>query len=398
MHPSEEIRGEKSTKLSHKRIVLGVTGSIAAVETIKLARELLRHDAEVIPVMTQSATKIIHPNALEFATGKKPILYLTGKTEHVSYCGSVKNPVHLLLICPCTANTLSKVAYGIDDTPVTTFATTALGSGIPILIIPAMHLSMYDDQIIKENIGKCKNIGIRFIDPRIQGSKAKMPEIDEIIATIIREIGSCDLKEKTVLIIGGSSTEEIDEVRTVSNRSTGKTAISLATASFYRGAHISLYYGTSATKIPSFIPTKHFTSVHELLDFLKNINLNKFDLILICAALSDYIPEKKKGKISSGQETLTIPFHPAPKIIEILRKKAPKATLIGFKLEPHKIHIQNKAYSFLQKYHLDYVVGNTLQSIGGEKTEVWIVDKQNHLSHKRDRKNFIADFILDTIT
>ncbi|HEC72138.1 MAG TPA: hypothetical protein ENI36_00875, partial [Thermoplasmatales archaeon] len=119
MHPVEEIKGEKSNKLSNKRIVVGITGSIAAVETVKLCRELIRHGAEVYPVMTESATKIIHPDALEFATGKKPILRLTGKIEHVELCGKTRNPADLLLIVPCTANTISKIALGIDDTPVT---------------------------------------------------------------------------------------------------------------------------------------------------------------------------------------------------------------------------------------------------------------------------------------
>ena len=162
MHPADEIRGSKSKRLSKKRIVLAVTGSIVAVETIKLSRELIRHGAEVFPVMTPSATKIIHPDSLWFATGNKPIIELSGKTEHVSFCGRVKNPADLLLISPCTANTISKIAHGIDDTAVSTFATTAIGSGVPILIVPAMHLSMYDHKIIQENIKKCKKAGFKI--------------------------------------------------------------------------------------------------------------------------------------------------------------------------------------------------------------------------------------------
>jgi phosphopantothenoylcysteine decarboxylase/phosphopantothenate--cysteine ligase len=168
MHPVDEIRGIKSKKLTNKKIILSVTGSIAAVETIKLSRELIRHGAEIIPVMSQNATKIIHPDALWFATGNKPIIQLTGATEHVTLCGKVKNPIDLQLICPCTANTISKIALGIDDTTVTTFATTALGSEIPIIIVPAMHISMYKHPILQKNIKNCKKIGIKFIDPIIE--------------------------------------------------------------------------------------------------------------------------------------------------------------------------------------------------------------------------------------
>ena len=168
MHPSDEIRGVKSIRLSKKRIVLGVTGSIAAVECVRLSRELIRHGAEVFPVMTHSATKIIHPGSLEFATGNGPIIELSGKTEHVSFCGRVEKPVDLLLILPCTANTISKIAHGVDDTSVTTFATTAIGSGIPILVVPAMHLSMYDHKIVQESPlirNPNKNYRVKDISP-----------------------------------------------------------------------------------------------------------------------------------------------------------------------------------------------------------------------------------------
>ena len=134
MHPADDIRGIKSSKLSNKKIILGITGSIAAVETIKLARELIRHGASVFPVMTKSATKILHPDSLEYATSEIPVLELTGQTEHVMHCGITKNHADLFIIYPCTANTISKIAHGIDDTPVTTYATTSIGSNIPMII------------------------------------------------------------------------------------------------------------------------------------------------------------------------------------------------------------------------------------------------------------------------
>jgi len=225
MHPADEIRGSKSKILSNKKIVLAVTGSIAAVETILLSRELIRHGAEVFPVMSPNATKIIHPDSLWFATGNKPILELSGKTEHIFFCGKVNNPADLLLISPCTANTISKIAHGIDDTVVTTFATTAIGSGVPILIAPAMHISMYDHKILQENIKKCKEVGVKFVEPQVEKNKAKMADIYEIVSNVIRETGRKDLSNKKILVIGGPSREVIDDVRAITNRSSGKTAI-----------------------------------------------------------------------------------------------------------------------------------------------------------------------------
>ncbi|HEX08663.1 MAG TPA: bifunctional phosphopantothenoylcysteine decarboxylase/phosphopantothenate--cysteine ligase CoaBC, partial [Thermoplasmatales archaeon] len=378
MHPADEIRSTKSNLLSKKQIILGITGSIAAVETIKLSRELIRHGAEVIPVMTPNATKIIHPDAIWFATGKKPIIELTGETEHISYCGRVKKPADILLICPCTANTISKIAHGIDDTSVTTFATTALGSKIPIIVVPAMHLSMYDHKIIQENIKKCKKNGIKFIEPKIEKNKAKLPEIEEITANIIREINKEKLTDKKILIIGGPTSEPIDDVRIITNRSSGKTAISLAKNAFYNGAQTELWYGkTASEKPPSFIKTTFFETTNDLLKMINKSNLKKYDIIILCAAISDYLPEKQRGKISSGKNKLILELKPSQKIIKNIREetKTSKTKIIAFKLETKKENLKEKATKLLKQNNIDYVIGNTTKNLGKNENEIWIFSK-----------------------
>ncbi len=397
MHPADEIRGVKSKKLTKKSIVIAVTGSIAAVETIKLSRELIRHGAEVIPIMTPSSTKIIHPNALWFATGNKPITELTGQTEHVFFCGQIKNQVDLLLICPCTANTVSKIAHGIDDTVVTTFATTAIGSGVPILIVPAMHLSMYDHKIVQKNIDICKKIGIKFIEPKIEKNKAKMAELDEVISYVFRETSKQDFLGKKLLIIGGPTAESIDDVRIITNRSSGKTAIELAKNAFYHGANVELWYGSGLEIPPDFININNFESINDLLELLIKKNLKKYDIIILCAALSDYIPKKQKGKISSGKDKLVIEMSPAQKIISKLREKSPNSTIIGFKLEGKKDILYKRAFNLLKKNNLDYVVGNTLSGINKDENEIWIINKKGKSNHKKGNKVQLADYILDNI-
>lgn len=394
MHPSDEIRGVKGNILSNKRIVLGITGSIASVECVRLSRELVRYGAEVFPVMTSAATKIIHPDSLEFATGHKPILELTGETEHVSLCGMVKEPADLFLISPCTANTISKIAHGIDDTPVTTFATTAVGSGIPILIVPAMHLSMYNHKVVQGNIEKCKKIGIKFVEPYITESKAKMADISEIVARLIRETGKRDMVKKNVLVIGGATAEPIDDVRIISNRSSGKTAVWLAENAFVRGADVELWYGCSRGPVPDYINTVKFESVKNLMELLTK-DLNKFDVIIICAAISDYIPKKREGKIPSGEKKLVLEMSPAPKIIEKLREKAPNSKIVGFKLEEKQDGLTDVAYEFLKKNKLDFVVANTISGLEDNKNKVWIVDKKGNSTKREGSKKILADYILD---
>ena len=397
MHPSDDIRGSKSNRLSGKRIVLAVTGSIAAVETIKLARELIRHGAEIIPVMSPSATKIIHPDSLWFATGKKPIVELSGATEHVSYCGRVKDSADLLLICPCTANTISKIAYGIDDTGVTTFATTAIGSDVPILIVPAMHLSMYDHKIIQENIKKCKKAGIKFIEPNIEKNKAKMPNIGEIVANVIRLNGKQNLSKKKVLIIGGPTAEHIDDVRLVTNRSSGKTAVLLAKSSFYQDADVELWYGQGYEPVPDWIKKIEYTSLNDLLKLVKTKKLKRFDIIILCAALSDYIPKKQKGKIPSGKDKLVVEMHPAPKIIPILRKRAPKTKIVGFKVEEKKDKLKEKSMNLLKNNKLDFVIGNTISGFSSDKNEIEIFNNKGKSANKKGKKEILVDYILNSI-
>ena len=164
---------------------MGVCGSIACIESPKIAREFMRHGAEVTVVMSKSAQKIITPWAFECITGKKTITEITGVCEHVEYCGEHKGRADFFVISPATANTLSKVANGIDDTAVTTFATTAIGSGMSVILAPAMHKSMYKNAFVSENLAKLEKSGIKIVKPEMEEGKAKlgwMKTVDAVLS------------------------------------------------------------------------------------------------------------------------------------------------------------------------------------------------------------------------
>lgn len=397
MHPADELRGKKTNKLLHKRIVLGVSGSIAAVECVKLARELIRHGAVVYPVMTPAAIRIIHPDALEFATGHKPVVQLTGQTEHVSWCGLVKDPVDLLLISPCTANTLSKIARGIDDTPVTTCATTALGSGVPILLVPAMHLSMYDHKIVQKNMKICKDHGVFVMSPFLSGNKAKLPEVSEIVQTVIRTIGKRDLVNKKILIIGGATAEPVDDIRVLTNRSSGRTAVSLSMNAFERGADVELWYGSGTEPVPPGIIVRRFETIADLLKLLKARRLKKFDGVVVCAALANYIPKKQNGKIPSGKKGFCIECSQAPVVLEKLRSKFSEAKIIAFKTEEKKSNVKSRTQQLLKRYRLDGAVGNTLAGFGGDFNEVLLLPKKGKITWMKGKKEELGSVILDLL-
>ena len=163
-------------------IVLCVTGSIAATESIKLAREFRRNGMDVKCFMSDAACEIIHPNAMEFATGSEVITKLTGKIEHVKYAQE-----DLILVAPATANTISKFAHKIADDAISTLLITAYGHDTPIIFVPSMHDSMY--KAIEENIDKIKQEGsATFINPRMDEGKAKFPSKDNIVLESLRTV------------------------------------------------------------------------------------------------------------------------------------------------------------------------------------------------------------------
>jgi len=384
-HPVEDIKGTKSKKLAGTTIVLGVTGSIAAVGTVKLVRELLRHGAEVYPVMTAAAAEIIHPYSLEFASGHTPITRITGKVEHVALAG-IDKPMDILLIAPATANTISKLACAIDDTPVTTFATTAIGSGKKVLMVPAMHHSMYLHPIVRENIRKLEGIGVSFLMPKIEENKAKLPSNASIVSWLIRQRNLMSHPErtgKTVLLIGGASSEAVDDVRTITNVSSGNSAVSLATAAFELGYDLTFFYGTSPAVVPGFIQKTDFTGIDDLTKSVRSLSQEKrkFDIVINVAALSDFTPEQHgaKGKIPSQEKELTLTLKQTGKLLPKLRKWFPDAVLVGYKLESggkvrtSKQELIKKARTLMNDAGCGLVVANELKDVGHDTSSVHIL-------------------------
>jgi len=394
MHPVEELRGSASTLLRGKRILFGVTGSIAAVESVRLARELIRHGADVYPVMTPTATRILHPDSLEFATGHRPVTQLSGQIEHVQWCGMVPDPVDLVILPGCTANTISKIAHGIDDTPVTTCVTTALGSQIPVLIVPAMHKSMYSNRFVQASLKDCKQAGITILEPRMDRTKAKLPEFPVIVSTVLRLLSPMTLAGRRLLVIGGATAEAVDDIRLLTNRSSGKMAVALAVAAYERGAAVDLWYGNASEPVPSFITLSPFTSTQDLLGLVRRRPIKSYDGVIVCAAIANYIPRRAKGKIPSGKDELVIACRPAPKVLEALRNKAPEVPIIAFKAEVAKARLKREAQRLITTYRLQGAVGNTLTAFAADDAEILILSKTGKAVWRTGKKRVLAGEIL----
>ena len=363
-----------SKSLEEKTIVLGITGSIASVRCVELARELRRRGADVHAVMTDAARRIIHPEAMRYATGNAVITEITGNVEHVDFCG-FGGRASLLLIAPCTANTIGKIANGIDDTSVTTFTATAFGSGIPIVIVPAMHESMYDHPIVIENIGKLTGLGVEFVNPVTEEGAAKIAGNEEIVLRVERALGKNTLAGKKILITGGATAEAIDPIRILTNRASGRTGVELALAAFRRGADVTLvhrgcigiqgiceFYVESAADMTG-------TVIEEL--------GKGYDLLISAAAISDFTVSPSKDKIKSAKE-LTLRLKPAPKLIKEARRKYPGLNIIGFKAETGitEDELIKRARKSMDSSHLCMVVANDVSSggMGTEENDVYLID------------------------
>lgn len=391
-----DITATWSDSLSGKLIVVGVTGSIAAVRAVDLIRSLIRRGAEVRCVMSPAAQKILHPQALEYASSNSVITEITGKVEHVELCGDMGS-ADLLLIAPATASTIGKMAHGIDDTPVTTFATTAIGSRKPVLVVPAMHEAMYRHPAVIRNLEALQAMGVYLINPKIEEGRAKIADAERVVLEAERLLGKKDLAGKRILVTSGSTAERIDPIRILTNRASGRTGTEIALEAYRRGAEVAIVH-RSMQDLP-FIEI-HAESAREMLDAVMQELPKGYDVLISAAAIADYTLDPAKEKIKSGQE-LTLVLKPTQKLLGVVRSAYPDLKLVGFKAETGVAEeaLEKRAMDSMQSYGLDLVVANDVGAggIGREDNRVLIIDSRGRKVAAEGRKSLIARKIVDAI-
>lgn len=406
-HTSKEIIGSKSNELVGKKIILCITGSVAAIKSTEIARELMRRGAEVYAVMTKHSQQIIHPDMVEWATGNPVVTELTGKIEHVSYAGEHVNQADLILVAPSTANTIGKVAAGIDDTPVTTTLTTGIGSGIPVIIAPAMHASMYNHPIVIKNIEKLQKHNIEVLMPRIEEGKAKIPETMEIVHSVISKLDiKKDLSGKKILLTAGPTRAYLDAFRYITNPSSGKMGVALAKNAYDRGAKVTLVYGPGTTKPPTNVKTIPIISTEDMLNaVIEELKNQKYDISILSAAAADYGAfDRKMEKTPSGKDEWIINLKPLPKIVEKVKKIDNSVYLVGFKAEYNVSddELVERAYSRMIQTGMDMIIANDVSrsntGFGSDTNEVFIIDSKRNIDHiKLIDKYTVAKRILDKV-
>jgi phosphopantothenoylcysteine decarboxylase/phosphopantothenate--cysteine ligase len=401
MHPTKKLKCSKSKLLDGKKIVVAVSSSIAAIETPKLMRELIRHGAEVYCIATEETKKIIGEYSLEFGCGNKVSYDITGSIEHVM----LYDICDAMIIYPATANIISKISLNIADNIVNTTATMFFEKK-PIFIVPAMHQNMLDT--IDNHLSNLKNKkNIYVVSPKMEEEKAKVPSIEDVVLDVIEKLNNKSKnicknesknKSKKVLILSGGTAEFIDKVRVISNLSSGKTGYLLAGAFCRDGFDVEVIHALGIEP-PYYVKSHKVLTAKEMLN--KALELGKdADIIISCAAISDFTPEEQiEGKIKSDKDVV-IKLKRNPKVLAELRRAFPDKIIVGFKAEYglEKRELVDIATKKLKEYDLDFIVANDLSKhyFGDDYNEVILIGK-NKLRELKGKKSEIMEKIKNEI-
>ena len=395
-HVSKEIIGLESNALTGKKIVLCITASVAAYKAIDLSRLLMRNGAEVYPVMSKSTeSKLLTKEILDWATGNKTVTELTSGLEHIALANYGKSD--LILVYPCTANTLGKFVNGIEDSPVTTVLSVAFGSRIPIVIAPAMHEAMYENIIIAENIQKLKSLGVSILEPSISEDKAKVISADSVVQFVINKIGNNKERMKSnvnVLVTAGSTVEYIDSVRILTNLSSGKMGLNIAQQCLDKGFNVTLVYGHGTLNIPD-DPRMNIIRVRTTEEMFKAVRertlRGKQHVVFHAAAVADFTishsSKNRSYKMDTRNGTKTLKLVPTAKIVDSIKEFDKKVFLVAFKTEYDILEelLIKKAFDKLRECNGDLIVANDVSrrgcDFGSDTNEVYIIDREKNITH-----------------
>ena len=412
-HISKEIIGIHSNILKGKKIVLCITASVAAYKAVDLSRMLMRNGAEVYPVMSKSTkSRLLTEEIMNWATGNKTVSELTSDLEHIALANYGKSDI--VVVYPCTANTLGKFANGIEDNPVTTVLSVAFGSRIPIVIAPAMHEAMYENIIISENIKKLKSLGVSVLEPSITEDKAKVISAEKVVQFVIDKIGIKKGKIMSginVLVTAGSTVEYIDSVRILTNLSSGKMGLNIAQQCLDKCFNVTFVYGHGSLNIPD-DPRMNIIRIkttEEMLKVVKERILNdKQHIVFHAAAVADFSilhsSKKMPNKMDTRNGTKTIKLVPTTKIVDKIKQFDNKIFLVAFKAEYgiSKELLVKRALAKLNECNGDLIVANDVSrkgcDFGSDTNEVYIIDKEKDIIHiPLDSKKEIARNLLEIV-
>ena len=391
--------------LKGKKIVLGITGSIAAYKSCLIIRALIKHGAEVQVVITPSGKEFITPITLSALTHKPVISEFFSQRD-----GTWHSHVDLglwadaMLIAPCTASTLGKMAHGVADNML---ITTYLSMKAPVFIAPAMDLDMYQHPSTQANLQQLKSYGNHIIEPAsgflasgLEG-KGRMEEPERIVEQLDKFFNStADLQGKHIMITAGPTYEKIDPVRFIGNYSSGKMGYALAEECYRRGAEVTLISGPVSLSCSEGIRRIDVESCEEMYEQAIKAFPQQHAAIL-CAAVADFKPENvAETKIKREKDDLLLRLKPTQDIASTLGKmKTSDQRIIAFALETNNEELNAKQK--LEKKNADFIVMNSTRNPGttfqSDENQITIIHKEGKKEYAKKPKTDVAKDIVDEL-
>ena len=376
------------------KVLLCLTGSAAIMRAPELAREFSRWGAEVRVVMSPSASQLLSPTLMHWATGREVVTSLTGEIEHIK----LSEWADAVVVAPATASTLGKLAWGIADTPVTATVIAASGLGKPIFLAPAMHASMYLSGPVQDSVGRLRERGFVLLGPVLAEGRAKMMEPHEIVLRVMFHRPP-DLRGVRVAVTAGPTVEPIDGVKMISNFSSGKMGIAVARMAALRGAEVVLIYGPGTERPPEGVRTIRVRTTREMKEALEEEVRKGVEVVVAAAADQDLMVEKPFQRKLRSTETVELRLVPAPRVADGIKRLSPGTFLVGFKAERgvSEEELVSRAEEKLRA-GFDLVVANDLSLPGagfGEDTNDVVLVHRSGRERMRGRKEEIAHRILD---
>jgi phosphopantothenoylcysteine decarboxylase/phosphopantothenate--cysteine ligase len=391
--------------LKDKKIVVGISGGIAAYKSAELVRAFIKKGAFVKVIMTKNATEFITPLTMQTLSGNPVFIdmYSLIKDFEMAHI-SLAEYADIFVVAPATANVIGKIASGIADDLLTT---TIMATKSPVLICPAMNTNMYMNPIVKENVAKLASNGYCFVEPgygelacKTEGT-GRLAELSHIIEEVESILTEKDFVGEKVLVTAGPTREPFDPVRYITNYSSGKMGYAMATMARRRGADVVLISGPTSLQPPSGVKFLSVSSAMKMRDAVMN-HLAGSTVIIKSAAVADYKPlTQSKSKIKKQDGPLAISLELNPDIIsEISKKKEKNQILVGFAMESENL-IKNANKKLIEK-NMDFIVANDLTEEGaGFQTDtniIKIIRRGGHVeSLPKMEKIEVASAILDRI-
>ncbi len=390
--------------LKGKKIVLGITGSIAAYKSCLIIRELIKRGAEVQVVITPAGKEFITPITLSALTHNPVISEFFSQRD-----GTWNSHVDLglwadaMLIAPCTASSIGKMANGIADNML---ITTYLSMKAPIFIAPAMDLDMYKHPSTQANLEKLKEYGNNIIEPAsgylasgLEG-KGRMEDPEKIVETLDRQFSKKDLRGKQIMITAGPTYEKIDPVRFIGNYSSGKMGFAIAEECYRRGADVTLISGPVSMKCSDGINRIDVENCESMYNEATKA-FNNCDAAILCAAVADFKPENVADKkIKRENNDLIIKLKSTHDIAASLGKiKSSKQKIVAFALETNDEEMNAKHK--LEKKNADFIVLNSTRISGttfrSDENQITIISKDGKKEYDKKPKSEVATDIIDEL-